>query len=112
MATTKFSSYVKENMTRQYRCFRDQNVRFAYVTSLWVEGKQTRVLRKSKTVNDVTATFEVLPLGINVCSYGRKFFLICYCHPSDHLIPTSAERRSNGSVPTIAQKIGWLIAFC
>jgi uncharacterized membrane protein len=48
---------------------RDQTVRFAYVTSLWVNGKQTHILhKKTKDIIDIateTASYKVglLPLG-------------------------------------------------
>jgi hypothetical protein len=40
---------------------RDQTVRFVYVISLWVEGKQTHI---------ETASYKILPLGNKV--HGQK----------------------------------------
>jgi hypothetical protein len=45
----------------------DQTVHFAYVSSLWVEGKQMHILCKTKALPE-TVSDKVLPLGNNVYS--------------------------------------------
>jgi hypothetical protein len=57
-------------------------MRFACVTSLRVEGKQTHILRVPKTLPE-TAISKVLPLGINVYSFDS--FLAYPSRPSDPL---------------------------
>jgi hypothetical protein len=64
---------------------RDQTVLFALVTSLRVEGKQTHILCKPKTLPE-TASYKVLPLRNNIYSMDSICFLIRYSsHPSDPL---------------------------
>jgi hypothetical protein len=63
--------YIKLNS-----CTWNQTVRFAYVTSLWVEGKQTHILCKPKDIIDTgneTASYKVLPLGNNVYNIDQPF---------------------------------------
>jgi hypothetical protein len=47
-------------------------VRFAYITSLRVEGKQTHILCKPKTLGTETASYKVLPLENNVYSLDNE----------------------------------------
>jgi hypothetical protein len=62
---------------------RNQTVLFAHVTSLWVEGKQTKDI--IDTGNE-TATYKVSPPGSNVYIMDSIGFLICLqFHPSDPL---------------------------
>jgi hypothetical protein len=77
---------------------REQIVRFAYVTSLFVEGKQTHMLCKPYRIGTETASYKVLSLGNNVYSMDRICFLICY--PSDPLSFTSSGRRTHRFAPT------------
>jgi hypothetical protein len=67
---------------------RDQTVRFGYVTSLRVEGKQIHVAAMQiKDITDIgtdTASYEVLPLVNNVYCMDSICSLTCYLsHPSD-----------------------------
>jgi hypothetical protein len=50
-------------------CTRDQTVRFAYVTSLWVERKQTRILCTPQTL----PTQELRQRDTKYCRWGMMF---------------------------------------
>lgn len=66
----------------------DESVCFAYITSLWVEGKQTHIPCKADTTNigTETASYKVLPLGSNVYSLDSMHLIICYpSHPCDSI---------------------------
>jgi hypothetical protein len=75
-------------------------VRFAYVTSLLVEGKQTHKRQKPKTLPD-TVSYKVLPL-VNVFVWTVSFFTNCPSHTSDPLSVASKGRGTHGFVPTTA----------
>jgi hypothetical protein len=51
-----FAGTFKLSRHRQLHSYRDECVRFAYVTVLWVEGKQTYVqwTQKTESVGNVT----------------------------------------------------------
>jgi hypothetical protein len=52
-------------------CTRDQTVRYAYVTSLSVEGKQTHILCKPKTL----PTYELRQRTTTYCHWEIKFIV-------------------------------------
>jgi hypothetical protein len=93
---------------------RDQTVRFAYITSLRVERKQTHVqtmqtiqtmqTRDNTDTGTETMSHKLLPLGCNIFRMDSICFLLCY--PS--LIPlpfTSDGRGTHRFIPTNVSEI-------
>jgi hypothetical protein len=66
-------------------CTRDQTWRLAYVTSLRVEGKQTHILCKPKTL----PTKEMRQRATKYCSW-EIMFIVCTVHASLNDTPPTA----------------------
>jgi hypothetical protein len=68
--TTAHHLHLSWTISTYYYSTRAQTARFAYVTSLGVEEKQSDILCKPKTLSTgtKTASWKLLQLGTNVCS--------------------------------------------
>jgi hypothetical protein len=88
-ASSKLKTSVECEAIKIWESTWDQTVRFAYVSSLWEEGKQRHKLCKPKNIIDTgneTANYKVLPMGNNVYSMDSIcFFILCPSTLSDPL---------------------------
>jgi hypothetical protein len=89
---------------------RGQTVRFVYVSSLRVEGKQVHILYKPDITDrgTQTASYKVLPLGNYVYSLGSVCILTCcYSYPLQF---TSNGRGMHKFVPTTVRSVRkWVV---